>query len=310
MLKISEKLELIQKLSGLTQQELANKIGVSFVAFNAWINSRSVPRAKSQVIIDELYREYTGEKTISLDLLSSKKNIILRKSKTSGNILNIILKNHDIYESFILALTYHSNSIEGSSLSENDTAAIIFDGVTLPDKTLVEQLEAKNHQTALDYLLAHLHKKGEIDEDFILRIHGILMNSIISDAGYYRRHGVRIVGAHMATANYLKIPVLMEDLIQELKRKPKDLISQIADFHSKFERIHPFADGNGRTGRLIIIAQLLQNNLPPAIIRQEKKRAYINYLHKAQLQNDSTSLEDFLCDGIMEGFEILKRRQS
>jgi len=308
MLKISEKLKLIQKLSELTQQELANKIGVSFAAFNAWINGRSVPRAKALTIIDELYREYTGEKTISEDLLSAKKNIIFNKSKRSGNILKKILENRDIYESFILALTYHSNKIEGSSLTENDTAAIIFDGVTLPNKTLVEQLEAKNHQTALDHLFSYLQKRGDINENLVLRLHGILMNSIISDAGFYRRHGVRIVGSNIATANYLKMPDLMKDFFKELKRKPKDLISQIAKLHAQFEKIHPFADGNGRTGRLIIIAQLLKNNITPAIIRQEKKRVYLAYLNKAQLQNDSSLLEDFLCDAIFEGFEILERK--
>lgn len=308
MLKTPEKLKLIQKLSELTQQQLANKIGVSFVAFNAWINSRSTPRMRAQDKIDELYREYTGEKTISEDLLSAKKNIVFNKSKKAGNILKKILKNRDIYESFVLALTYHSNSIEGSSLSENDTAAIIFDGVTLPNKTLVEQLEAKNHQTALEYLFSYLQKNKKINEDLVLKLHSILMNSIISDAGFYRRHGVRITGSNVTTANYLKVPELMEDFFNKPKQKPKDLIHQIAELHAQFEKIHPFADGNGRTGRLLIIAQLLQNNLPPAIIRQEKKRAYLSYLNKAQLQDDATLLEDFLCDAVLEGFDILGRK--
>lgn len=263
---------------------------------------------RAQDKIDELYREYTGEKTISEDLLSAKKNIVFNKSKKAGNILKKILKNRDIYESFVLALTYHSNSIEGSSLSENDTAAIIFDGVTLPNKTLVEQLEAKNHQTALEYLFSYLQKNKKINEDLVLKLHSILMNSIISDAGFYRRHGVRITGSNVTTANYLKVPELMEDFFNKPKQKPKDLIHQIAELHAQFEKIHPFADGNGRTGRLLIIAQLLQNNLPPAIIRQEKKRAYLSYLNKAQLQDDATLLEDFLCDAVLEGFDILGRK--
>ncbi len=309
MLKTSEKLQLIQKLSGLTQQELADSFGVSFVAFNAWINNKSAPRAKALGKIDELYREYTGEKTIPADLLSAKKNIIFKKGKKTSNILKKILKNRDIYENFVLALIYHSNRIEGSSLSESDTAAIIFDGVALPNKTLVEQLEAKNHQTALDYLLSHAQKKGRINEDFVLKLHGILMNSIISDAGFYRKHGVRIVGSNVPTANFLKIPVLMKDFFKKVNENQKDTISQIANLHATFEKIHPFGDGNGRIGRLIIIAQLLKNNLPPAVILQEKRRAYLAYLNKAQLQNDTSLLEDFLGDAILEGFEILERKK-
>lgn len=308
MIKISEKLKLIQKLSELTQQELANILGVSFVAFNAWINDKSIPRGGAQIKIDELYREYTGEKSISEDILSAKKNTLSNKSKKSANILRKILKNRDIFDNFILALTYHSNKIEGSSLSENDTAAIIFDGVTLPNKTLVEQLEAKNHQTALEYLFSYIQKKGEINENFVLKLHSILMNSIISDAGFYRRHGVRIVGSNVTTANYLKIPDLMTDFFRKLKQKPKDLIAQIAILHAEFEKIHPFGDGNGRTGRLIIIAQLLKNNLPPAIIRQEKRRVYLSYLNKAQIQNDSSLLEDLLCDAILESYKIVERK--
>lgn len=308
MIKTSEKLRLIQKLSDLSQQELANIIGVSFVAFNAWINDRSLPRKSALGKIDELYKEYTGQKIIPDNVLNAKKKLIETKSKKNKSVLSKIFRNKDIFEKFILSLTYNSNKIEGSTLSEADTASIIFDGITLSNKTLVEQMEAKNHQAALEFLLNHIKNKASINEDFVLRIHGILMNSIIPDAGFYRRHGVRITGSNVITANYLKIPDLMTNLFIELNGKSEDIIHKTARLHALFEQIHPFADGNGRTGRLLILAQLLENNYAPAIINQSKKRLYITYLNKAQLKADTSLLEDFLCDSILEGYNILERK--
>ena len=77
--------------------------------------------------------------------------------------------------------------------------------------------------------------------------------------------------------------------------------------HLKFVSIHPFSDGNGRVGRLLMNAMLLKANLAPAIIRQEQKRLYYTYLYKAQTKNDQSQLEDFLYNAVMDGFRILER---
>lgn len=308
-MSISQKLQLILDLSGLTQEKAAQKLGVSFATFNSWLNKRSIPRRKAEEKINELYREYTGQKIVPVDVLQAKKQIIETKSKKYKNILKKIIARPDIYDYFMLASTYNTNRIEGSTLTELETATILFDNVALPDKDFIEQLEVKNHQTAWQYLLKYLYHSQKIDEALILKLHGILMNGIRQDAGMYRRQAVRIVGANVPTANYLKVPALMTQLAKDIKSKPKDVIAHIALIHSRFEQIHPFSDGNGRIGRLIIQAMMLRENIPPTIIKQEHRRLYFSYLNKAQQKNDASLLEDFICNAVLESFKIIERKK-
>ncbi len=302
-----QKLEIIQKMLRLTQTKLAEKFGVSFAAFNSWWTEKSNPRPKMQAAIDELFLEVTGQKIIPADQLTAKKQALQQKSREHKNIVTEILDNPDIRDQFILKLTYHSNSIEGSTLTEPDTAAILFENAALPNKSLTEQLEAKNHQTALNYLFEHVVKKEKIDENLVLKLHSILMNGVRPDAGVYRNHAVRITGVNLPTANYMSVPKLMPEVMIRAAEKNKDIIAQSASVHSKFEQIHPFSDGNGRVGRLLMNAILLNANFTPAIIRQEQKQLYYTYLYKAQTKDDQSQLEDFLCEAIMDGLKILER---
>ncbi|MFA5773621.1 MAG: Fic family protein [Candidatus Paceibacterota bacterium] len=307
MESIQQKLRIIQKKLVITQTKLAEKFGVSFVTLNSWLNGKSTPRKKMEVLINDLFLEVTGQKVIPLDKLLTKKQFLKEKSSKYKSIINEILSNKDIYDEFVLKLTYHSNSIEGSTLTEGDTAAILFDNVSLPNKTLIEQLEAKNHQTALNYLFDYISKKGEINESLILKLHSILMNGIRSDAGMYRNHAVRILGVSLPTANYIRVPDLIKSVISDIEKGNKDIVSISAKAHSHFEQIHPFSDGNGRVGRLLMTAMLLRANMAPAIIHQQQKQLYYTYLYKAQTKDDHSQLEDFLCDTILSGFDILER---
>lgn len=307
-MNIQEKLRIIQNLSGLTQTEIAAKIGVSFVAFNNWWNDKAKPRKKQADIIDGLYKEYTGQKEIPGSVLLAKKQILQKRSAKFKSIIDVILKNSDVYDQFLLSLTYNSNKIEGSTLSEDETADIIFNNKSIPNKSIIEQLEVKNHQTALQYLFQYLQKPKRIDEGLMLKLHAVLMNGIRDDAGTYRNHGVRIVGSNVPTANYLKVSILMKDIIKNINRKQEDNIGHASQIHAKFEQIHPFSDGNGRVGRMILTAMLLKNNFAPAVIKQEEKRIYYACLRRAQLHDDSTQLEDFVCDAVEIGLDILERK--
>jgi Fic family protein len=302
---ISQKLNIIKSELGLSQEKLATKLEVSFATLNSWINKRSKPHPRKQVLIDELYKKVTGQTLIPETELLAKKELIQLKSKKYKNIISTIKNRQDIYDQFVLSLTYNSNSIEGSTLTEDDTAAIIFDNASLSNKSLIEHLEAKNHQSALEFLFSQIKKDYKISEEFILKLHSVLMNSIKPDAGNYRSHGVRIVGANVPTANYLKVLELMNSLIKEINKPNKDTINHVSKIHSRFEQIHPFSDGNGRIGRLLIHAMLLRKNLPPAIIKQEDRRQYYSSLNKSQKESEFSLLENFICDSVLQGFEIL-----
>lgn len=302
-----QKLQLIIKLSGLTQAQLANRLGVTFAALNRWINDKAAPRPKALERIDELYKEYSGEKQIPESIRAAKEGIIREKQKQHPRILKEIMDNPDIRDQFYLSLTYHSNRIEGSTLSEGETAAIMFQNAALPNKNIVEQLEVKNHQAALGYLFDYIEAKKQINEALIMKLHGILLNAIHVDAGGYRNHGVRITGSNVPTANYVKVPDLMKALVANINKGTKDTIRHIASIHAQFETIHPFGDGNGRIGRLLMHAMALRENLPPAVILQQNRRFYITYLNNAQMKSDLTLLEDFTCDAILAGYSIIER---
>jgi Fic family protein len=302
-----QKLEIIQKRLNLAQTKLAERFGVSFVAFNNWWTGKSTPRPKMQAAIEELFLEVTGQKIIPVDLLNEKKDILRKKSSEHKNIVKEILSNPDVRDQFILKLTYHSNSIEGSTLTEPDTADVLFNDIALPGKSFTEQMEAKNHQTALNYLFNYISKSGAIDEALVLKLHGILMNGVRSDAGMYRQHAVRITGVNLPTANYVRILDLIPEVTTKATEQANDVVAISAITHSQFEQIHPFSDGNGRVGRLLMSAMFLKANLAPAVIWQEQKQLYYTFLYKAQTKNDQSQLENFLCDAVMDGFKILER---
>lgn len=303
---IPEQLHLLQSLSGRSQTALAQTLGASFVSFNRWSRGKAVPRAATQTRIDRLLQQYTHLRAPPRDPLAAKRAVVLAKARRSPRVLQTIRKRSDLADEFVLRLTYTSNRIEGSTMTEAETAVVLFRNGTVPRRTLAEQLEAKNHQAALLQLFDVAGSPKTFTEEFLLRLHGILMNGTRDDAGFYRRHGVRILGANIPTANYVKVPTLMERLLADARKKDRDPIRQAAAIHSRFEQIHPFGDGNGRIGRLLIHAMLFRANLPPAIIRPERRSRYYAALNEAQRTGNTTKLEEVICDGILEGWRVVE----
>lgn len=193
---------------------------------------------------------------------------------------------------FKIELTYTSNAIEGNTLSRAETALIVEKGLTVEGKTLTEHLEAVNHAQALELIASLAHgARSDLTQRHILDIHRLILQKIdYANAGRYRTVAVRIAGSRAIMPNPVKVPQLMDEFIAWLtKARGNDLIIA-TDAHFRLVSIHPFIDGNGRTARLLMNLLLLQAGFPPAIIRKEDRKRYIDSIEAGQL---GKSLDDY-----------------
>ncbi len=189
-----------------------------------------------------------------------------------------------LYDWFRIALTYTSNALEGSTLSHIETAQILEKNMTVQGKSLTEHLEAVNHAQAIDRAkdLAELKKRQDIQVADILMLHACILQKINdSYAGKFRNVSVRIMGSTLPIPNYLKVPVLMDDLATWLHNTQDPVVKIAADAHLKLVYIHPFVDGNGRTARLLMNLLLLQEQYPLVLIQAEERLNYIKAVQKA-----------------------------
>ncbi len=180
-------------------------------------------------------------------------------------------------DEFLVELTYNSNAIEGSTLTLKETA-LVLEGVTIDQKPLKEHLEAVGHRDAFIYVEDIARKKIKLKETEIKNIHSLILVDRPEDKGVYRRIPVTIAGAYTEPVQpYLIEPKLFTLLAENEKRKKfMHPIERIARFHLEFEGIHPFIDGNGRTGRLILNLELIRNGYPAVNVKFADRRRYYN----------------------------------
>ncbi|MCU0444790.1 MAG: Fic family protein [Microscillaceae bacterium] len=194
---------------------------------------------------------------------------------------------------------YHSNRIEGNTLTLSETAIVIQEGMTIHGKSLREHNEAINHDFAYQYIKKIVEQKQELTENVICTIHETILKNIIpEEAGIYRRVAVRITGTTYTPPNYLKVPQLMADMLDyyELNKNTLHPILLATYMHERILSIHPFVDGNGRTARLVYNLILLANGFPLAIVKGDKRtiKSYYLALKQAQLNQNLQYLNLFL----------------
>ncbi len=189
-------------------------------------------------------------------------------------------------------LTYTSNAIEGNTLSRAETALIVEKGLTVEGKTLVEHLEAINHAQAFEWIASLTDlKRQDVIERHILELHRLILQKIDdTHAGRYRSVSVRIAGSRAIMPNPAKVPRLMEEFISWLHGARGHELTVAADAHFKLVSVHPFTDGNGRTARLLMNLLLMAAGYPPAIVRKEDRKRYIDSIEAGQL---GKSLNDY-----------------
>lgn len=208
-------------------------------------------------------------------------------------IIDIISNNQNYLEDFITRSTYHSNAIEGSTLTFAETYAILFNdnSFKINNKEPREIYEAINHKRAMNILFEKLRDSNlELTEQFIKKINETI-NQDIKNTTSYRKVSVFIRGSEHIPPSPEQINSLMMYFVYNYNNdNNEDIFYKIADFHIQFESIHPFEDGNGRTGRLLINFELLKHNMPPVVIPMEERVNYFEYLRNKDIEG----LADFL----------------
>ena len=179
-------------------------------------------------------------------------------------------------EQFAVEYTYNSNAIEGNTLTLRETD-LVLRGLTIDKKPLKDHLDVVGHREAFDFVSQLVKDKEPISEWVIKQIHFLVLGRDVTNRGVYRKVPVIIAGAKTKTAEPMLIPEKIQELLEWYKGDAEDdFLTKIALFHLRFESIHPFIDGNGRTGRLLANLELMKLGYPPIDIKFSDRNAYYN----------------------------------
>lgn len=208
-------------------------------------------------------------------------------------------------DEFLVEFTYNSNAIEGNTLTLRETALILNEGITIDKKPLKEHLEVVGHKDAYYYIEDLVKEKIILTEKIIKDVHSLVLMDKPQDRGVYRKIPVRILGAvHEPPQPYL-VPVQMEQLFleyEEMKTK-LHIVEQVALFHLKFEAIHPFIDGNGRTGRLLLNLELMKEGYPPINIKFGDRKRYYDCFTDYHLKGNASAMNKLIGEYVIESLE-------
>ena len=204
-----------------------------------------------------------------LELIDRKKaELDTRRPLTEGEAERLT-------EEFVVEYTYNSNAIEGNTLTLRETDMVLR-GLTIDQKPLKDHMEAVGHKEAFYFVQDLVKEQVPFSESVIKQIHYLVLADKKDDRGGYRRVPVRIMGAkHELTQPYLIQPK-MEQLLETYRNSTEHIIPRLARLHIEFEGIHPFIDGNGRTGRLLVNLELMKAGYPPIDIKFTDRVAYYN----------------------------------
>src|SRR2546430_12201899 len=202
-------------------------------------------------------------------------------------------------------LTYHSNAIEVNTLSLRETQMVIEYGVTIDGHPLREYLEATNHAEAYSYMITLVEKRTPITHETILTLHSMVMDKILEPKGLFRTAPVYIRGANMTPPLASQVESLMREWVVWIDGEGKDYepVIRAAIAHHGFEAVHPFTDGNGRVGRLLLNLMLMREGYPPALLLRDWRIRYIQALDTANT-GSYTPLANLIGQAVEEGLDL------
>ena len=219
-----------------------------------------------------------------LELIDQKKKELdSRRPLTEGEVQRL-------YEDFMIEYTYNSNAIEGNTLTLRETDMVLR-GLTIDKKPLKDHMEAVGHKEAFWYICGLVKEKAELSEYVIKQIHTLVLADKPHDRGIYRRVPVRIMGAQHTPPQPYLIEAKMSELVLNFnKNSEENIVDKLARFHLEFEGIHPFIDGNGRTGRLLVNMELMKAGYPPIDIKFTDRIRYYDAFDAYHIRGDLSEM--------------------
>ena len=239
---------------------------------------------------------YKTKESLLSQIDRKKKELDGKRPLTEGELARL-------NEEFTVEYTYNSNAIEGNTLTLRETD-LVLRGLTIDQKPLKDHMEAVGHKEAFDFVTELVKEKCEISERVIKQIHYLVLADKKDDRGVYRRLPVRIMGAaHEPVQPYLIVPK-MEELLRNYLASEEHIVTKLARFHIEFEGIHPFIDGNGRTGRLLVNLELMKAGYPPIDIKFTDRIAYYNAFDEYYVKHNLKAMESLFAKYINERLDI------
>lgn len=288
----------------MTIKQAAEKWGISDSRIRTLCRNGRIPGAVRE---GKLWKIPVGAKKPSdgrykrseslLPIIDKKKKLLeTKRPLTKGEL-------ERLNEEFAIEYTYNSNAIEGNTLTLRETNMVLR-GLTIDKKPLKDHLEAVGHKEAFDYVGELVRNNTPLTESVIKQIHFLVLANKREDRGVYRRVPVRIMGAaHMPVQPYMIEPKISEILIN-YRESTEHTVTKLARFHIEFEGIHPFIDGNGRTGRLLVNLELMKAGFPPIDIKFTDRMAYYNAFDEYHIKNSLTAMESLFARYLNERLDM------
>jgi Fic family protein len=226
---------------------------------------------------------YKSKESIISQIDRKKRELDNRRPLTEGEVARL-------NEEFIVEYTYNTNAIEGNTLTLRETD-LVLRGLTIDKKPLKDHMEAVGHKEAFEFVTELVKENTPISEYIIKQIHYLVLADKKDDRGVYRRIPVRIMGAQHEPVQPYLIEPKMEQLLREFTESTEHIVTKLARFHIEFEGIHPFIDGNGRTGRLLVNLELMKAGYPPIDIKFTDRIAYYNAFDEYHIKHNLSAME-------------------
>ena len=226
---------------------------------------------------------YKSNESLLALIDKKKKELDNRRPLTEGEM-------ERLNEEFTVEYTYDSNAIEGNTLTLRETD-LVLRGLTIDGKPLKDHMEAVGHKEAFEFVSELVKQNEPLSERIIKQIHFLVLVGNKDDRGVYRRVPVRIMGAKHEPVQPYMIEPKMEELLKKFMEGKEHIITKLARFHIEFEGIHPFIDGNGRTGRLLVNLELMKAGYPPIDIKFTDRMEYYKAFDEYHEKNNLSAME-------------------